>query len=281
MIVHLQAGPSSPRDSEQPEGKGMKVVILAGGQGTRLREETEFRPKPMVDVGGRPILWHIMKIYGCRGFKNFVICLGYRGNMIKDYFLGYEAMNNDFTICLGSRNHIAYHGAHAEQDFNVTLAETGLETMTGGRIKRIEKYIDGETFMVTYGDGLSDVNPQALLNFHNAHGRLATVTTVAASSRFGMLDIDAEGRVVSFAEKPQLGGWISAGFFVFHRKVFEYLKGDDCVLEREPMERLAREGQLMAYRHPGFFYAMDTYREYKALNEMWALGNAPWKVWQQ
>jgi len=257
----------------------MKVIILCGGLGTRLREETEFRPKPMVEIGGRPILWHIMKLYAFYGFKDFVLCLGYRGNMIKEYFLYYEAMNNDFTICLGRQNQIVYHNAHKEQDFRVTLVDTGLETMTGGRVKRVERYIDGDTFMVTYGDGLADLDIRALIDFHHAHGRLATVTAVRPLSRFGILDVDDGGKVLNFAEKPQLSGWASAGFFVFNRQVFDYLTGDDCVLEREPLERLAREGQLMAYRHTGFFYAMDTYREYKYLNELWASGQAPWKVW--
>lgn len=261
----------------------MKVVILCGGLGTRLREETEFRPKPLVDVGGRPILWHIMKLYAHYGFRDFVLCLGYRGNMIKEYFLNYEAMNNDFTVCLGRQNHITYHGAHKEQDFHVTLADTGLETMTGGRVKRVEKYIDGDTVMVTYGDGVADLDIRALVDFHYAHGRLATVTAFRRMSRFGFLELDDnkdDGTVTRFVEKPQLRGWTSAGFFVFNRRVFDYLSGDDCVLEREPLERLAHEGQLMAYRHSGFFFAMDTYREYKFLNELWANGEAAWKVWE-
>ncbi|TAK32248.1 MAG: glucose-1-phosphate cytidylyltransferase [Chloroflexota bacterium] len=257
----------------------MKVVILCGGLGTRLREETEFRPKPLVSVGGRPILWHIMKIYAHHGFRDFVLCLGYRGNMIKEYFLNYEAMNNDFTVCLGCRNHVKYHGAHREQDFHVTLADTGLDTMTGGRLKRVEKYVDGDTFMVTYGDGTADLDVRALLEFHEAHGRLATVTTVRPSSRFGLVEVAQGGTVTQFAEKPQSDGWASAGFFIFNRGIFDYLQDDDCLLEREPLERLAREGQLMAYRHHGFFYAMDTYREFKYLNDLWDSGQAPWKMW--
>jgi glucose-1-phosphate cytidylyltransferase len=258
----------------------MKVVILCGGLGTRLREEIEFRPKPLVEVGGRPILWHIMKIYAHHGLRDFVLCLGYRGHMIKEYFLNYEAMNNDFTICLGRQHRVSYHGAHAEQDFVVTLAETGAETMTGGRVKRVQRYVEDDTFLVTYGDGVADIDIRSVLDFHRAHGRLATITTVHPFSRFGVLDIDRDGRVREFIEKPQLQGWASAGFFVFERKVFDYLGGDDCVLEREPLERLAAEGQLMAYRHGGFFYAMDTYREYEYLNDLWAKGEAPWKVWE-
>jgi glucose-1-phosphate cytidylyltransferase len=257
----------------------MKVVILCGGQGTRLREETEYRPKPLVEVGPRPILWHIMKSYAHYGFRQFVLCLGYRGASIKEYFLNYEAMTNDFTIALGSRNHIAYHDTHAEQDFQVTLADTGLNTMTGGRVRRVHRYIDGDTFLVTYGDGLADVDIHELIRFHHRHGKLATVTAVRPPSRFGILDLDGGDRVTRFAEKPRMEGWTNAGFFVFNRRVLSYLDGDACILEREPLERLAAEGQLMAYRHEGFFFAMDTYREYQALNELWDSGEAPWKVW--
>jgi glucose-1-phosphate cytidylyltransferase len=258
----------------------MKVVILCGGLGTRLREETEYRPKPMVEIGGRPILWHIMKIYAHYGFRDFVLCLGYRGGVIKEYFLNYEAMNNDFTICLGKKTQIYFNGAHAEQDFHVTLADTGLETMTGGRVKRVEKYIDGDAFMVTYGDGVADINVAKLVEFHRTHGRIATVTTVRPISRFGLVDIDANDSVVHFAEKPSAEGWASAGFLVFNREIFNHITGDDSILEREPLERLAACGQLMAYRHDGFFFAMDTYREYLALNDLWAEGQAPWMVWR-
>ncbi len=258
----------------------MKVVILAGGFGTRLREETEFRPKPMVDVGGRPILWHIMKIYAHYGFDNFIICLGYRGNIIKDYFLNYEAMNNDFTICLGRDNHVTYHQKHQEQNFMLTLADTGLNTMTGGRVKRTKKYIDDDIFMLTYGDGVADINIKSLIDFHKSHGKVATVTTVRPISRYGILDIDNNSAVKEFTEKPPTKGWASAGFFVFNKGVFDYLTGDECILEQEPLTRLAAEGQLMAYQHDGFFFAMDTYREYKQLNEMWDRGNPPWKIWQ-
>lgn len=261
----------------------MKVVILCGGMGARLREETEYRPKPLVDIGGRPILWHIMKLYAHHGFQDFVLCLGYRGNMIKEYFLNYEAMNNDFTVQLGQHDgRIVYHGTHDERGFSVTLADTGLDTMTGARVKRIERYIDGDTFMLTYGDGVSDLHIGKLLTFHQSHGRLATVTTVRPPSRFGLLKLAANGRVLDFAEKPQTDGWASAGFFVFNRRVFEYLSADaSCVLERRPMEELAADGELVAYRHDGFFYAMDTYREYLYLNELWSRGEAPWAVWKE
>jgi glucose-1-phosphate cytidylyltransferase len=258
----------------------MKVVILCGGLGTRLREETEFRPKPLVEVGGKPILWHIMKLYAHNGFSDFILCLGYRGNMIKDYFLNYEAMNNDFTICLGKKSQIQFNDHHREQDYHVTLAETGQESMTGGRLKRIQKYIADDCFMVTYGDGLSDVDIEKLVAFHRSHGKLATVTTFRPVSRFGILDINESQEVMNFIEKPKSDAWASAGFFVFQREIFDYLDGDDCVLEREPLERLAAERQLMAYHHEGFFFAMDTYREYQLLNDLWKNGEAPWKIWQ-
>jgi glucose-1-phosphate cytidylyltransferase len=257
----------------------MKVVILCGGQGTRLREETEYRPKPLVEVGGKPILWHIMKTYAQYCYHDFVLCLGYRGNMIKDYFLNYEAMNNDFTICLGQKSHLDFNGAHKEQDFCVTLADTGQESMTGGRIKQIQKYVDGDTFMVTYGDGLADVNVAELLSFHKRHGKIATLTTVRPQSRFGMVETANDGKILAFNEKPQSDGWANAGFMVFERAIFDYIEGDSSILEREPLERLAKEDQLMAYRHNGFFFAMDTYREYLYLNELWQSGKAPWKVW--
>src|SRR5690349_7633009 len=197
----------------------MKTVILCGGVGTRLREETEFRPKPLVDIGGRPILWHIMKLYAHHGFRDFVLCLGYRGNMIKEYFLNYEAMNNDFTVCLGKESKIHYRDQHPEQDFHVTLAETGAETLTGGRVKRVQRYLDEDTFMVTYGDGVGDIDIAKLVDFHRSHGRLATVTTFRPISRFGILDIAPGGEVLNFIEKPRSDAWASAGFFVFQRKV--------------------------------------------------------------
>jgi glucose-1-phosphate cytidylyltransferase len=243
-----------------------------------LREETEYRPKPLVDVGGRPILWHILKYYARYGVRDFVLCLGYRGNMIKEYFLNYEAMNNDFTICLGERHDVAYHGMHDEQDYRVTLADTGADTMTGGRVARVKRYVEDDTFLVTYGDGLTDLDLHKALEFHRAHGKLATVTAVRPPSRFGVLDLNSDLSVDRFVEKPRSAGWASAGFFVFNRRVFDYLGADDCVLEKEPLEQLAKEKQLMAYCHEGFFFAMDTYREYLYLNELWASGKAPWKA---
>jgi glucose-1-phosphate cytidylyltransferase len=258
----------------------LKVVILCGGQGTRLREETEFRPKPLVDVGGRPVLWHIMKFYAHFGFKEFVLCLGYRGSMIKEYFLNYEAMNNDFTIWLGDRQSIKYHDVHGEQEYQVTLVDTGLDTATGGRVARTKRYVTDDLVMVTYGDGLIDVDLAKALAFHKSHGKLATVTTVRPTSRFGIVELNDKGSVQRFSEKPRVDGWINAGYFIFDKRVYDYLGGDESVLEREPLERLAAEGQLIAYRHEGFFFAMDTYREYLQLNELWNSGAAPWKVWK-
>jgi glucose-1-phosphate cytidylyltransferase len=257
----------------------MRVVILCGGQGTRLREETEFRPKPLVPVGERPILWHIMKYFAHWGLREFVLCLGYRGHMIKEYFLNYEAMNNDLTICLGRQHSIRYHNAHDEQDLQVTLVDTGQSSMTGGRVKRIRQFVEGEDFMVTYGDGLADVDLKSLLAFHASHGRIATISTVRPTSRFGVVHIGQESEILSFSEKPQMDSWANMGFMVFKPEIFEYLGGDDCVLEREPLEYLAAAHQLMAYQHEGFFFAMDTYREFQLLNSLWESGEAPWRVW--
>ena len=259
----------------------MKVAILCGGQGTRLKEETEFRPKPLVEIGGRPILWHIMKLYAHHDFREFVLCLGYRGNMIKEHFLNYEAMNSDFTVSLGKRDRIEYHGAHAEDGQVVTLADTGVDAMTGSRIAQVRRYLGSGTFMATYGDGVGDVDLRALLAHHRSHGKLATVTVVRPVSRFGVLELDGAGAVASFNEKPTVDGWVSAGFFVFEPGIFDYLHDDaSCVLEQEPMQRLAKDGKLAAYRHHGFFQPMDTYRESRLLNDLWDSGRAPWHVWK-
>lgn len=234
----------------------------------------------MLEIGGRPILWHIMKTYSHYGFREFVLCLGYRSQTIKEYFLNYEAMNNDFTICLGRQQHITFHEAHTEQHFRVTLADTGASSMTGGRLLRAARYLQGDLFLLTYGDGVADINIADLVEFHKSHGKLATVTSVMPLSRYGIMDIDRQDRVSAFSEKPQLRDWISAGYFVFDRRVIDYLEGgDQCVLEQGPLDRLSRDGQLMAYRHGGFFFSMDTYREYQYLNELWNAGSAPWKVW--
>jgi glucose-1-phosphate cytidylyltransferase len=220
-----------------------------------------------------------MKSFAAHGLKEFIVCTGYRGDVIKDYFLNYDARMNDFTAYLGKASHIEVHGNHSESDWKVTVADTGATTMTGGRVKRVARYID-ETFMVTYGDGLADVNIAELLDFHRSHGKLATVTTVRPLSRFGVMDLDDTGQVQQFREKPLTDDYVNAGFFVFEPQVLKYLD-EECVLEQAPLEQLAREGQLMAYRHEGFWQPMDTYREFTILNEMWDRGNAPWKVWKQ
>jgi glucose-1-phosphate cytidylyltransferase len=255
----------------------MKAVILAGGLGTRLREETEYRPKPMVEIGGRPILWHIMKGFAACGVTDFVVCVGYRGEVIKDYFLNYEARNSDFTVRLGTSSSVSSFGEHSEGGWSVTVADTGATTMTGGRVKRVENHL-GDRFMVTYGDGLSDVDMASVLAFHRSHGRLATVTTVRAPNRFGMMEIGEDGAVKKFREKPISDEFVNAGFFVFEREVLDFI-GLNSVLEKEPLQQLTEVNQLMAYRHHGFWQPMDTYREFLMLNEMWDSGEAPWKTW--
>jgi len=256
----------------------MKVVILAGGLGTRLREETEYRPKPMVQIGGRPLLWHIMKIYSHFGYREFVICLGYKGEMIRDYFLNYETRNRDFTICLGSGN-IEVHGSHAEEGWRVTMAETGVDTMTGGRIKRVQDYIGRSTFLATYGDGVADVDIKSLVSFHRRRGKLATVSAVRPSSRYGELAIE-DGRVTVFREKPQVNeGWINGGFLVLEPGIFDSIDGDDDSLETGLMPRLVERDQLAVYQHEGFWQCMDTYRETLLLEELWQRNRAPWRVW--
>jgi len=257
-----------------------RVVILCGGLGTRLREETEYRPKPMVEIGGRPVLWHIMKLFAHHGLTRFVICTGYRGRMIKDYFLNYEAWNNDCTITLGEGGPVQFHDSHTECGWEVTVADTGAETQTGGRVKRVERFLDGDTFIVTYGDGLADVDLTALLAFHRDHGRLATVTTTRPLSRFGIVDVDEGQEVRRFREKPQGDEWVSSGFFVFQREFLAYLD-EDSVLERAPLENLARDGQIVAYQHDGFWQPMDTYRELLMLTELWNSHKAPWAVWER
>jgi len=259
----------------------VKLVILCGGFGTRLREQTEHLPKPLVQIGDRPILWHIMKSLSHQGLKEFVLCLGYQGHLIKEYFYNYEFLNNDFTIELGEDRKVELHQKHTETGWRVTLAETGLNAMTGARVKRIARYLgDGERFMVTYGDGVADIDLDALLRFHRDHGKMGTVTAVHPTARFGELLVEGE-RVVSFSEKPQVtDSYINGGFFVFERSFLDFLSADDdCILERAPLERLAREGQLMTYIHDGFWHCMDTYRDYKALNTIWERGDAPWKNW--
>jgi glucose-1-phosphate cytidylyltransferase len=256
----------------------MKAVLLAGGLGTRMREETEFRPKPMVEIGGRPVLWHIMKGFAEAGITEFVVATGYKGDEIKDYFLNYEGRNNDFTVTLGAQRGIEFHGEHEESTWRVTVSSTGLSTNTGGRVHRVAKYLVGERFLCTYGDGLANVDLRALLAFHEAHGRLATVTTVRPLSRFGVMEVTSDGLVSRFREKPRVEDWINIGFFIFEPDVLDYL-GPDSVLEEEPLARLAAERQLVAYRHEGFWQPMDTYREWRLLNGLWRDGAAPWKTW--
>jgi glucose-1-phosphate cytidylyltransferase len=258
----------------------VKAVILAGGLGTRLREETEFRPKPMVEIGGKPILWHLMKLFAAYDVTDFVIPIGYRGEVIRDYFLNYEGRTSDFTVHLGHEREVTYHNTHAEADWTVTVVDTGLETPTGGRVLRVREHVEGERFIATYGDGLADVDIDKLLAFHESHGRLATMTTVRPLSRFGVVEIAPDGAVRRFREKPQTEDSINAGFFVFEPGVFAHLQ-HDTALEREPLEALAAEGELMAYVHGGFFQPMDTYRELTLLNGLWAEGRAPWKVWSE
>jgi glucose-1-phosphate cytidylyltransferase len=260
-------------------GELVKAILLAGGLGTRLREETEFRPKPMVEVGGRPILWHIMKNLATFGITDFIVATGYKSDLVKEYFLNYEARNNDFAIELGKRDSLQFHAAHDEAHWTVTVAFTGETTMTGGRVFRASKYLGDEPFLMTYGDGLADVDITALRSFHDRSGTLATVTTVHPVSRFGVMDVNPSGRVISFKEKPQLDGWINAGYFILEPAVIRYLD-EECVFEEQPLAQLARDGELAAYRHEGFWQPMDTYREAKLLNELWTSGQAPWKVWQ-
>jgi glucose-1-phosphate cytidylyltransferase len=258
----------------------MQVVILCGGKGTRLREETEYRPKPMVPIGDYPILWHIMKIYAHYGHTDFILCLGYKGNVIKDYFLSYQTMLSDFSVRLGNRNEITYHGSPVAEDWRVTLANTGEDTMTGGRVKRIEKYITGDQFMLTYGDGVGDVNVDALVKFHQRHRKLATMTGVRPPGRFGEVTTKKD-RVTVFNEKPQAtGGLINGGFFVLSRGIFKYLNDDsNLVFENDPLRNLTADGQLMCYAHEGFWQPMDTFREFELLNRLWKTDRAPWKVW--
>jgi len=255
----------------------VKTIILAGGLGTRLAEETSIRPKPMVEIGGKPILWHIMKIYAAFGFKEFVVALGYKGEEIKKYFLNFYMLNNDLSIDL-SNGHTEPHSGQ-QPHWKVHLVDTGGATQTGGRIKRLQSLIGNERFMLTYGDGVANVDIKRLVSFHEGHGKLATVTAVRPPARFGKIVFDGD-RVVEFTEKPQTSeGWINGGFFVLEPKVFDYIEGDETAWEREPLARLAADGQLMAYRHEGFWQPMDTLREKRLLNELWNKGEAPWKVW--
>lgn len=257
----------------------MKVVILAGGYGTRIAEETDVKPKPMVQIGGKPILWHIMKIYSSYGFNEFVVLLGYKGYYIKEYFANYFLHQSDITIDL-QNNALTVHDNYSEP-WKVTLVDTGLDAMTGARIKRAQKYIGLETFLLTYGDGVANLNIEKSVDFHKKHSKILTMTAVQPEARFGNLDIDDSKQVLSFTEKPRSeGGWINGGFFVCESGVFEYLDDDDaCVFEKGPLQSIASDGELMAYKHPGFWQCMDTLRDNQKLNQMWNERKAPWKVW--
>lgn len=257
----------------------MKVVILCGGQGTRIREETEYKPKAMVEIGGKPILWHIMQIYAAHGFTDFVLALGYKGYIIREYFLNYRFMHNDFTIHLGD-GAVTTHRNSNQHNWRVTLVDTGQEALKGARVARVARYLEGDRFMITYGDGVADVDIRKLVGFHLQAGTIGTFTGVRMPSRFGTVQTDAQGRIRSWQEKPLLESYINGGFFVFDRRFLDYLSGDDkCELEQEPLERLAAEGQLSMYPHDGFWHCMDTYRDYLHLNQMWDSGQAKWASW--
>jgi len=258
----------------------MKVVILAGGFGTRISEESQLIPKPMIEIGERPILWHIMKLYSYYGFNEFIICCGYKQHLIKNWYANYYLHTSDITLDFTSSNRMTIHNNVAEP-WKVTLVDTGLHTMTGGRIKRIQEYVGNETFMLTYGDGVADIDINVLIRFHQNNGRLATLTAVQPPARFGLANINANNEVLSFVEKPiGDGSWINGGFFVLESKIFEYIKGDEIIWEQEPLESLAAENQLMAYKHYGFWRPMDTLRDKNVLESLWESEQAPWKVWK-
>lgn len=257
----------------------MKVVILAGGFGTRISEESYAKPKPMIEIGEFPIIWHIMKLYSSYGFHEFVICLGYKGYQIKDYFLNYYLYKSDITVNLSNENEQIIH-QHDAEPWKITLVETGLETMTGGRVKRIQKYIGDQPFMLTYGDGVADIDIEKLLQFHNSHGKLATLTASEPTGRFGALALSEEQQITSFREKLKGDdGWINGGFFVLQPEIFDYIEDDQTVFEKAPLERVADDGQLMAYKHRGFWHPMDTLRDKQHLEDLWKSNVAPWKIW--
>ncbi|MDK2562696.1 glucose-1-phosphate cytidylyltransferase [Romboutsia sedimentorum] len=258
----------------------MKIVILAGGYGTRISEESHLRPKPMIEIGNNPILWHIMKTYSYYGFNDFIICCGYKGYAIKEYFANYYLHRSDITFDFTKNNDMIVHSNIAEP-WKVTLVDTGLDTMTGGRLKKIQKYIGNETFMLTYGDGVCDVNINELLEFHNQNNKIATITAIQPEGRFGILDIDNDNKSInSFKEKHREdGGWINGGYMVLEPKIFDYIKGDEIILEKEPLEMLAKQNMLNAYKHKGFWQCMDTQRDKSLLEQLWRSDNAKWKVW--
>lgn len=259
----------------------MKVVILAGGYGTRISEESHLKPKPMIEIGGKPILWHIMKEYSYYGFNEFIICCGYKQHIIKEYFADYYLHNSDITFDFGCENKMLVHNNIAEP-WRVTLIDTGIDTMTGGRIKRVENYIGDEPFMLTYGDGVADINIDDLLKFHKQHGKIATLTAVSVGQRFGVLGIDNESGINSFREKSDDDGdYINGGYMVLEPVIFDYIDGDDTIFEKGPLETVSRMGELKAYKHDGYWQCMDTQRERMQLEELWESGKAPWKVWDK
>ena len=257
----------------------MKTVILAGGMGTRISEESHLKPKPMIEIGGRPILWHIMKTYSYYGYNDFIVCLGYKGYHIKEYFEHYFLHESDVTFNFGMQSERVIH-QHSAEPWRVTLVNTGIDTMTGGRVKKIQKYIGDNAFMLTYGDGVADINIHDLVAYHQSKGKIATVTAIQPSGRFGSLNLAPGNQVLGFEEKPKGdGAWINGGFFVLEPGVFEYLEGDKSVFEEDPLENLALNGELVAYKHQKFWQPMDSMRDKNKLNEMWDAGKAPWKVW--
>jgi glucose-1-phosphate cytidylyltransferase len=277
--VAISESPTFARSSTYKEFK-LKVVILAGGFGTRISEESHLKPKPMIEIGEKPILWHIMKIYSHYGFNDFIICLGYKGYLIKEYFAHYFLHESDITFDFSNANQQIVHNQTVEP-WRVTLVNTGLETMTGGRIKRIRNYIGEDTFMLTYGDGVADVNIHELLDFHKSHGKLATITASQLGGRFGALNLLEENIVDVFKEKPKGDkSWVNAGFFVLESKVFDYIKDDSTIFEKEPLENLAKDRELVAYKNLGFWQPMDTLRDKNLLEDLWKSGNAPWKFWK-
>lgn len=258
----------------------MKVVILAGGFGTRISEESHLIPKPMIEIGDQPILWHIMKQYSSFGFNEFIICCGYKQHVIKEYFANYYLHRSDITFDFTDGNKCYVHG-NAAEPWKVTLVDTGLNTMTGGRVKRIRNYIGDEAFLLTYGDGVSDVDINKLIEAHQKQAKIATITAIQPGGRFGSLDISAEGNIRNFIEKAKEdGGWINGGFMVFEPAIFDYIDGDDTILERMPLEKLAEQNQLIAYKHDGFWQCMDSQKDKQVLEELWDGGNAPWKLWE-
>lgn len=256
----------------------MKAVLLAGGLGTRMREETEFRPKPMVEIGGRPVLWHIMKILSAQGINEFIICAGYKAEQIKNYFLNYEANSLDFSVHLGGQHEVKYFGTNQESDWTVTVVDTGLNTPTGGRLKQIEELLEGEDFFCTYGDGIANVDINSLIANHNVRGTIASMTVSQATSRFGVVDLEPNGAVLNFREKPKLADWINIGYFIFSSEIFKYLNSAE-MLEDGPLHKIAQLKELTAFKHDGFWQPMDTQRELQSLNQLWESGRAPWKIW--